>query len=58
MTTYYYFDADCELIETAEYATDAEAFDHCFTNPAIHAWSDEPEVNCGEVRDGQLCEKN
>ena len=52
MTTYYYFNAMCELIETAEYATDAEAFDHCFTNPVIFAWNDKPEIDCTTVRDG------
>ena len=56
MTTYYYFNAMCELVETAEYATDEEAFDamceHCFTNPAIFAWNDKPEIDCTTVRDG------
>lgn len=53
MTIYYYFNALCGLAETAEYATDAEEFDHCFTNPAIFAWNDKPEIDCTAVQDGE-----
>ena len=48
MTTYYYFNAECELIEIAEFETEGEAFDHCFTNPAICAWNDKPYLNGGK----------
>lgn len=34
MKTYYYFDANCELI--------AEAFDYCFSDARICAWNDKP----------------
>ena len=48
MKTYYFFNANCELIETAEFTNDGEAFDHCFTNPAICAWNDKPMIEGGE----------
>ena len=45
MKTYYFLHANCELIETAEFETDSEAFDHCFTNPEICTWNDKPNLD-------------
>lgn len=42
MKTYYYFDMELNLIETAEFATEAEAFDHCFSDARICCWNDKP----------------
>jgi hypothetical protein len=42
MKTYYYFDANCELIAEAQFLTEAEAFDHCFSDARICAWNDKP----------------
>lgn len=39
MKTYYYFDMELNLIET-----EAEAFDHCFSDPRICAWNDKPYI--------------
>ena len=59
MKTYYYFDMELNLIETAEFETaefetaefetaefetEAEAFDHCFSDPRICAWNDKPYI--------------
>lgn len=44
MKKYYYFNAKCELIETAEFQNDSEAFEHCFTNSEICAWNDKPYI--------------
>ena len=40
MKTYYYFDMELNLIDVAEFAT--EAFDHCFSDPRICCWNDKP----------------
>jgi hypothetical protein len=42
MKTYYYFNANCELIAEAQFLTDAEAFDFCFSDARICAWNDKP----------------
>ena len=44
MKTYYYFDMELNLIETAEFETEAEAFGHCFSDPRICAWNDKPYI--------------
>lgn len=44
MKTYYYFDMELNLIETAEFEAEAEAFDHCFSDPRICAWNDKPYI--------------
>ena len=44
----YYFNAECELIETAEFQNDSEAFEHCFTNSEICAWNDKPYIGKSE----------
>ena len=46
MKTYYYFDMELNLIDIAEFETEAEAeaFDHCFSDDRICCWNDKPYI--------------
>lgn len=44
MKTYYYFDMGLNLIDTAEFETEEEAFDHCFSDDRICCWNDKPYI--------------